>query len=135
MRKLENARREAYAQARARGVPICDAYIAAGYKGRKHASRLNRIETVIQRIEELRDDMPWGGTLELAPVVSLLGKAAERAVDLKTAASLVAARGLLVEVAKLKIRLAETAPRAPRAMQLPPALTDDEWVIKHVPRE
>jgi hypothetical protein len=134
MRKLENARHEAYAQARARGASVRDAYIEAGFKGRRHAWRMNRIAAVKVRIEELTADLPWGGTTDLTPVISLLGKAAERAVALNTAASLVAAKGLLVEVAKLKMLLAAKVERAPPPFMLKPRLSDDAWVEKHAPR-
>jgi len=133
MRKLENARHEAYAQARARGAKIGDAYVEAGFKRRSNAWRMNKFEVVNARIEELRADMPWGGATDLTPVISLLGKAAEQAVALNTAASLVAAKGLLVELAKFKLLLAAKVERAPPPFMLKPRLSDDAWVEKHAP--
>jgi hypothetical protein len=55
MPTLENPRYEAFAQARARGVLLIDAYEAAGFvRHRGHPSRLALKDEVAERIAELR---------------------------------------------------------------------------------
>ena len=52
---LENPRHEAFAQARAKGARLEDAYEDAGFTpGNRHASRLAERREVIDRIAELR---------------------------------------------------------------------------------
>jgi hypothetical protein len=65
---LNNARHEAFAQARAKGVLLDDAYEDAGFApGNGHASRLAKTEAVAERIAELKaletdmaDAAPYG---------------------------------------------------------------------------
>jgi hypothetical protein len=135
MPKLENQGHEAFAQLRVQGATTCDAFIAAGFKGRKNASRLYRIKAVNDRIQELKDDAMWGGTSDLTPVITLLAKAAEKAVNLNSAAALAAARGLLAEVARLKALRAETLERTAPPLRLETRLSDEAWLAKHAPRE
>lgn len=51
---LKNARHEAYAQARAKGKTVDEAYIEAGFKAnRGNAARLNANESIRKRVEEI----------------------------------------------------------------------------------
>src|SRR5438045_7897045 len=55
MPALANPRHEAFAQARARGAYLEDAYEDAGFApGHGHASRLARTTCIVERIAELR---------------------------------------------------------------------------------
>lgn len=56
MPALKNARHEAFAQARAKGKSIDDAYVLAGFKAnRGNAARLNAYESVAVRVAELQE--------------------------------------------------------------------------------
>ena len=52
--------------------------------------------------------------------------------EMDSAAAMVAARGFLVEAARLKGLLGAPAPRA-RAPEPRPELTDDEWLARYAP--
>jgi hypothetical protein len=56
---LKNSKREAFAQALARGLPIRAAYVEAGYMDHKsNAISLSRTSIVQARVHELRPDLP-----------------------------------------------------------------------------
>lgn len=87
MPTLRNPRQEAFAQARAGGALLDDAYEAAGFApGNRHASRLAARPEIAARIDELltaRDDVQGahahaviGALLRLAEAVSAPGAAA-----------------------------------------------------------
>ena len=133
MPKLENAAHEAFAHARARGVKQRDAYLAAGFKGRSNASRMNTFPDVPKRIEEIKQALLWGGSSDLAPVINLLAVAAEKAIGHNSSASLVAARGLLAELAKLKRLLGESFVAAAEAPPREAPLTSAQWLAKYAP--
>lgn len=54
---LKNARHEKYAQSRAKGKSIDDAYVEAGYsRNSGNATRMNGIESIKQRVMELQQE-------------------------------------------------------------------------------
>ena len=69
-----------------------------------------------------------GGSGDLAPVINEMRRLAVAAGELGTAAGMMAAKGFLVEAARLKGMLpVELAP-------LPRRLTNEEWLAKHKPK-
>jgi hypothetical protein len=131
-RKL-NARQDAFARAQAEGRGALDAYLQAGYEGksrqkRNYANELARNPEIRARVEALRDEMTWGGTADIAPVIQELIGLARRVGDKPTAAQMVAARGILVEIARLKGQLARSDAPAP---DLPPQMSHEEWLATY----
>lgn len=136
MSQLENPRHEAFAQARARNVARGLAYAQAGFNSpARNAHRLAKNAKINERITEIREDLPWGGSSDLAPVIRLLADAAKRAVLQDTPAAFVAARGLLSEVAKLKIVMGDAhAPRHESTSKVEP-MSNAEWLAMYAPHE
>jgi hypothetical protein len=79
---LQNSRQEAFAQARAKGVRLEDAYEAAGYApGNGHASRVALREDVAERIAELRaEQAELSGANTQSLILALLRMAKSDAV-------------------------------------------------------
>ena len=91
MPALKNARHEAFAQARAKGKSIDDAYVLAGFKAnRGNAARLNAYESVAVRVAELQEKAAkkvevtvesLAGELEEARALALAEKQSSAAVS------------------------------------------------------
>lgn len=71
---------------------------------------------------------------DFVPVIARLMDLARQARDLGTPAAMNAARGLLVEAARLKGLLAEQSPEARPEPILPPRTTKEEWVEIYGPK-
>ena len=134
MAELEDERREKFAQGLADDMPAWRAWAAAGYapkggRGRIVAQR----EDVKARVDELVQARKWGGSSDLGPVIDECMRLAKVAGEKDSAAAMVAARGFLVEAARLKGLLGAPAP-ATGAADPRPELTDDEWLARYAPR-
>lgn len=105
---LQNPRHEAFAQARAKGALLKDAFEDAGFApDASHASRLGREPTVAERIAELRaeqSDLEGAGPHALIGALLRAAKAAE--ADLSPG-SLRELRLTLLEVDRLRQNLTE----------------------------
>ncbi len=99
---LQNSRQEAFAQARAKGVRLEDAYEAAGYApGNGHASRVALREDVAERIAELRaEQAELSGANTQSLILALLRMAKSDAV-LAAPGGAKEARLALVDAARL----------------------------------
>ena len=103
---LENPRHEAFAQARAKGAGLDDAYEAAGFApGNKHASRLALRPEVAERVMELRVKFDAEGANDQAVIAALL-RLAEASAALATPAAIKEARLTLMEAHRLRACLA-----------------------------
>ena len=100
---LQNPRHEAFAQARARGAALKDAFEDAGYApDRSHASRLGREPMVAERIAELRAqqvDIAEAGPHAVIAALLRMAKAGEAEA---TPAALREVRLNLLEVDRLR---------------------------------
>ena len=131
---LTNPRREAFAQAVARGLSKPDAAEAAGYvRTTSYCYARARNAAVAARVEEIAETFEWGATSDLAPVINELMRAAKTALGYKTAASVKAAGDLLFKAAELKQRLPPDPAPAP-AIPLPVTLSPEEWSRQFPPR-
>ena len=134
--ELPDERLEAMAQALASGHVPTDASCAAGYSyhGKDALSRAEN-PAMKTRVAEIKLRREAGGTADLAPVIDRLVAASDKAVALGTAAGMVAARGFLVDAARLKGLL----PGAPKPSQYSkfvpsePPMDDDAWVARFAP--
>ena len=103
MPALDNARHEAFAQARARGARVAEAYEDAGFApGNDHGARLAGREEVAQRIAELRaqqTDMEQASTQAVIAALLRVAKGAEAAT---TPAAMRELRLILLDVERLR---------------------------------
>ena len=104
---LANARHEAFAQARAKGALLDDAYEDAGFApGRGHACRLAHTPEVAERIAELRADQARLADAGAQAVILSLLRIAKFSEDLGTPAGAKEARLTLLEAQRLTGELA-----------------------------
>ncbi len=103
MPALEKARHEAFAQARARGARVEEAYEDAGFApGNDHGARLACREEVAQRIAELRaqqTDLEQASTQAVIAALLRVAKGAEAAT---TPAAMRELRLILLDVDRLR---------------------------------
>ena len=100
---LQNSRHEAFAQARARGAALKDAFEDAGYApDASHASRLGREPLVAERIAELRGQQVEMADAGPQAVIAALLRTAKAAEAKATPASLREVRLTLLEVDRLR---------------------------------
>jgi len=104
---LQNHRHEAFAQARARGARLDDAYEDAGFApGRGHACRLAHTPEVAERIAELRADQARLADAGAQAVIISLLRIAKASEDLGTPAGVKEARLTLLEARRMTGELA-----------------------------
>ena len=129
---LTDPRHEALAQALARDDNVSAAGRTAGFgKNAAYAWRLSRSPKIIDRVAELVQTAPWGGSSDLVPVINEMAKRGIEAGKLGTAAGMIAARQLLAEAARLKqlLPVPEEAYPPPRRRQM----STREWVETFCP--
>ena len=102
MPTLPNPRQEAFAQARAGGALLDDAYEIAGFvPGHGHASRLAKLPEVAERIGELLAARTDARAADKGTVIAALLRLAETASTAGGAASISEARLTLLEAERL----------------------------------
>jgi hypothetical protein len=100
---LQNPRHEKFAQARAMGTRLLDAYEDAGFvPDRSHAGRLGRQPDVTERIAELRASQEDAAPRTMIATLLRLAKASE---DLGTPAGVKEARATLLEARRLIVQV------------------------------
>jgi hypothetical protein len=100
---LQHPRHEKFAQARAKGVGLQDAYEDAGFApDRSHASRLAREPGVAERIAELRAEQEDFAPQTMIATLLRLAKASE---DLKTPAGTKEARDTVLQARRLVLEI------------------------------
>lgn len=104
---LQNARHEAFAQARATGALLEDAYESAGFApGNGHASRLAKQAEMCERVAELRAQQADANDASAQAVIAGLIRMAKSDEALKTPAGVKEARLNLLEAHRLGQQLA-----------------------------
>ena len=98
---LENPRLEAFAQARAKGALLDDAFEAAGYV-------LAKRQDVAERLAELRAELASAEDISPRAFILALLRVAKAAEEAKTPTSVREARLALVDAAKLRNALDES---------------------------
>jgi len=136
MPALSFPREEAFARALATGLCLGAAGAEAGY-GRRHrrgAERAARPD-IVARARELGDARQWGEACDAATMIRALMRLAGKAGRMRTAAAMVAARGLVAEAAKLEQRIDDNRRETPDgAPPITPAflpLSDEDWAAKY----
>lgn len=108
MPTLANPRQEAFAQARAGGALLDDAYEIAGFvPGHRHASRLAKLPEVAERIGELLAARMDAKEADTRTVIAALLRLAETASAGGGAAAISEARLTLLEAQKLMDEMRE----------------------------
>jgi hypothetical protein len=119
MPTLEDPRHEAFAQARAKGATLDDAYEDAGFvPGRGHGHRLAHRDEIAKRIAELRAAQGALTQANAQAVIAALLRIAAAGENLANAAGIKEARVTLLEARRLSGELAaarahERGPRLP----------------------
>ena len=102
---LQNLRHEKFAQARAIGTRLLEAYEDAGFvPDRSHAGRLERQADVAERIAELRVSLEDAAPRTMIATLLRLAKASE---DLGTPAGVKEARATLLEARRLIVEVTD----------------------------
>jgi hypothetical protein len=121
---------EALARALAMGRSRNAAGTETGHGRRyKHRARAARPE-IIARAREIGDALQWGEACEVGEMIRALMRLAGKAGGMRTAAAMVAARGLVAEAAKLDARRETPGEPAPIASHFLP-LSDEAWAAKY----
>ncbi|HZK98484.1 MAG TPA: hypothetical protein VFC47_01165 [Caulobacteraceae bacterium] len=129
---LDNARYEAFAQARAAGRTTHEAARLAGYPWpEKKAAELWRRADIIARTKVILERRGAGGSRDLGGLIDRLITLAETAVGVGDAKGMDVARACLAEAAKLK-QLLPSEP-ASRGSARAPAMSLPEWRAKFDP--
>lgn len=85
MAKLENHKHELFAQALAKGMPACQAYVEAGYKANDgNASTLKGNQKVIARVAELQERGAIRAEITVADIIRELEEARTAALAAET---------------------------------------------------
>ncbi len=136
MPALSFPRDEAFARALAMGRSQGAAGAEAGY-ARRHrlgGERAARPD-IVARTRELGDARQWGEAGDAATMIGALMRLAGQAGQMRTAAAMVAARGLVAEAAKLNQRIDDERRETPDgAPPINPAfrpLSDEDWAAKY----
>ena len=126
---------EALAPALAMGLSRSPAGAEAGYArhwehGRERAARPD----IIARARELGEASQWEETREVSEMIGALMRLAGKAGGMRTAAAMVAARGLVAEAAKLNRQTDERRETPDEAPAIDPRflpLSDEDWTAKY----
>ena len=130
MPPLPVPREEALALALATGRSRAVASSEAGYaKNKKHRARATRPD-IVARAREIGDTLQWGEACEADEMIRVLMRLAGKAGGMRSAAAMVAARGLVAEAAKLDARR-ETPPAATPIDPCFLPLSDEDWAAKY----
>jgi hypothetical protein len=130
MPPLTVPREEALARALAMGRSRHAAVTEAGYaRHARHLARATRPD-IVARARELGDAAQWGEAREPSEMTRALMRLAGKAGGMRSAAAMVAARGLVAEAAKLNARC-ETPLDAPASAPRFLPLSDEAWVAKY----
>ena len=99
---LSNPKRELFAQARAKGAGIEDAYEQSGYKRhRGNAHRMSENEDVKRRVAELQRRGAERAEVTIADITADLRRLAQKAEAMEGPAAVQAARACRMDIAKL----------------------------------
>ncbi len=136
MPALSFARDEALARALAMGRSQGAAGAEAGYARRHGRGALRAARPdIVARARELGDARQWGEACDAVEMIRALMRLAGQAGQMRTAAAMVAARGLVAEAAKLDQRIdearRETRDGAPPITPAYRPLSDEEWAAKY----
>ena len=106
MPPIQNPQHETFAQARAKGATLYDAFENAGYPpDRSHACRLAKREDVAERIASLRAERDQAEDSQPQMIIDALVRMARESEALKTPAGMKEARLNLLEADRLRTAL------------------------------
>ena len=89
-------------------------------------------QDVSGRVAALVEQRRWSGTRDIAPVIEEMAELAKRMATKQNAAAAVAAKGLFVEIARLKALLPADAGEKKKP-RIETDLSDEEWLKRYGP--
>jgi len=105
---LQHTRHEGFAQARAKGASLDDAYEDAGFaEGNGHSSRISKRPEIAERIAELRAAHAGEADASDQAVIAALVRLAKAAEELKSPAAFKKVRLMLLDARRLLREQAE----------------------------
>jgi hypothetical protein len=140
MPALKNPRHETFAQSLAEDLSPVAAYRASGFNGKPRgasttANRIAKRADVVKRVDELRQDMNWGATSDIPRIINELAWLVRRARTMDSPAALTAAKGILVEMARLMGRQGDTGAEFADPAPPEPPMSIAEWRAAYAPQE
>jgi hypothetical protein len=131
MVQLNKIRVEAMAQGVADGQTIKAAAFAAGYSRKtNYFYQIARRPWFKARVEVLEQERRWGGSRDLAPIISLLMQGALKAMEVGTLEGINTAARMIAEAGKLKQLL--PAPETPEFLDY--TMNREDWMAKFAPK-
>ena len=127
MPALRDPRHEAFAQARAKGALLIDAYESAGFvRHRGHPSRLALKDEVAERIAELRASQTDADDVSLAGLLASLRRIIKAGENSEISALVNAARLAIVDASRIQAELARHHDHERKHI---------DWVIKDLAKQ
>ena len=137
MPALTDPRREAFAWGLAEGLAPLHVYRQCGFKAKNEAAAARTMAaraTTVARVDEIRHTMNWAATADIATVINELAWLVRKARNLGSAAALVAAKGILSEVIKLKSKLRDADTEPVDTTPPEPPMSRAEWIATYAPK-
>jgi hypothetical protein len=139
MPALTDPRREAFAWGLAEGLAPLHVYRQCGFKAKSRnqaatARNMAARASIVARVDEIRQAMNWAATADIAKVINELAWLVRKARTLESAAALVAAKGMLSEVAKLKGKLGDAGAEPVDTTPPAPPMSRAEWIATYAPK-
>jgi hypothetical protein len=139
MPALTDPRREAFAWGLAEGLAPLHVYRQCGFKAKAKneaaaARTMAARPSTVARVDEIRHTMNWAVTADIATVINELAWLVRKARNLGSAAALVAAKGMLSEVVKLKGTLRDAEAEPVDTTPPEPPMSRAEWIATYAPK-
>ncbi len=131
MGKSYRVMREAFIQAVARGGTLAEAWAGAGYRPRPdmiYRARL-LVRAMTPRLDAIRRERE-AAARDLVPLIETMTQMARDAAGTGGAAGWSAARGLLAEAGRLKLRM----PPLIEPAEVMPEMSEEEWLAEFAPK-
>jgi hypothetical protein len=136
MPRLLKPEYEAFARARVQGFTQRQSHQRAGFAGKsgRYGYDVDHISQVAARVAELKALALGADAAEALPMIDRLMTLAGKAAELGTASGLNAAKGLLAEAARLKRELNAQSERDDDYDDIPPRISQEEWMKIYAPQ-
>ena len=139
MPALTDPRREAFAWGLAEGLAPLHVHRQCGFKAEAKneaatARTMAARPSMVARVDEIRHTMNWAANADIGSVINELAWLVRKARTLDSAAALVAAKGMLSEVVKLKGKLGDADAEPVDPTPAAPPMSRAEWIAAYAPK-